>query len=402
MAATESMDSAVGAAEIWASLDSDAGRSLLDTLGHDPGLREISLARRSHDADMVAVGVECARARMKARAKLGRPWASCFADVSGVEMASGPATAAHKACRLADAGLPVLDFCAGIGADARAIREAGCETLAVELSAARAWMCERNSGVRTSVEDATRFEIGDRAVHLDPQRRAGSRRSWSLDDLDPGMAFIERLSGAGVPACIKLGPGVDPASLPPGEVEVVSEGGRLTQALLWTGALAKMGLRASLLGERTESVVAGEVGDRHRTEAETAGGIGGFVFEPDPSLERVGLLGVVAEREGLGEIAPGLGLLTGDAPVDSAWLARFRVHESMAFHEKRAREWLSANDAGIVEVKTRGGSADADRLQRSLRCGGSVVYSVFVLRIGVGRDAPLRCVITTREAGAPG
>ena len=90
------------------------------------------------------------------------------------------------------------------------------------------------------------------------------------------------------------------------------------------------------------------------------------------------------------ELAPGLGLFTADEPLDDPWFVRFAVREVLPFRDKTVRGWLAEHDAGIVEVKTRGQTADALALQRSWRGRGEVPFTVFVLRCG-GRKVAALC-----------
>jgi hypothetical protein len=194
---------------------------------------------------MVSVAVELGDARRRGFAKFGARVNSIVADVQGMEMATASAAGAHKARRFAEAGHPVTDLCCGIGGDAMALVDAGVSVVGVDSSEVRAWMCAQNAGCGTVVADAGEVDVGG-AYHLDPARRsADGTRRWRLEDLEPGPALIERLAGRD--GAVKLGPGVDLDLLPPGEVEMISERGTLTQAVLWTGSLARAARRATVL-----------------------------------------------------------------------------------------------------------------------------------------------------------
>jgi hypothetical protein len=104
------------------------------------------------------------------------------------------------------------------------------------------------------------------------------------------------------------------------------------------------------------------------------------VFSVDASVERAGLMGLLARELGLVALHPSLGLLTGNELVESPFLTPFRLIERMGWREKKVREWLRANDAGIVEVKTRGRAVDPDKVQAALRGDGATPYTLFVLR----------------------
>ncbi|MEM8758349.1 MAG: class I SAM-dependent methyltransferase, partial [Planctomycetota bacterium] len=219
-------------------------------------------------------------------------------------------------------------------------------------------------------------------VHIDPARRDGSGRLLRLGDLAPGAGVIARLASRSAGAAIKLMPGVDEADLAgvgiEGELEYISRGGRLSQAVVWTGSLRRHRRSATVIdGSGRAHTIAGEPhepGDAH--------GLGPWLVQPDPVAERAGLLPELADRSGLDVLHPRLGLLTGEALEPSAWLAGFRVIERMPWRVERVRASLASLDAGIVEVKTRGGACDPDEVQRQLRGDGERMLTVFVLRFG--------------------
>ena len=99
------------------------------------------------------------------------------------------------------------------------------------------------------------------------------------------------------------------------------------------------------------------------------------------SLERAGLLAGVCEEHGLKEMAAGLGILTGPSSPPTAWLRSYEVVESMPWRPRRVCAWLSQRDAGLVDVKTRGGAVDPEEARKMLRGKGDSRFIVFVLRL---------------------
>jgi hypothetical protein len=114
-----------------------------------------------------------------------------------------------------------------------------------------------------------------------------------------------------------------------------------------------------------------------------------WIAEPDPSLERSGLLAMLAREEGLRERAPGLGLCTRDEPPDdhSPWFRWFECIETCPARLDHLQRRLRDLHAGTVDVKVRGHAADADAWSRALRGEGSESLVVFVHRIGTGTEA---------------
>lgn len=359
---------------------------------------EVARLRKTWDAQAVAAALELSAARAKLGSKWGDRAASMISDVPGAEMATSRRVAERKAARLGvvngsgGAGEPVLDLCCGIGADTGALERFGVE--AVDLDPVRAWMAGANApAAQVTCGDAEDQKLEGRVVHVDPQRRSGRGRVWRYEDLVPGPGFLERVAAEARGACLKLGPGVDRSVLPAGELEVVSEEGRLVAAHLWSGACAEVHARAVLLGDASAHELTGEA---ELTEAAPVRALGRYVYEADPAPERAGLLGVLCRELDAGVVHPGLGVLSSDALLESSWVRGFEVIERMPWRRERVRDAVRGYGGGVVEVKTRGGACDPDREQLALRGDGDRLLTVWVLRLGEKIEA----VISRRLRGA--
>lgn len=393
-------------ADLWSVLIRDAdGRRLLAAASAlpDPARptpAEVARFRAQHVPELVGAALECAAARRRGRDRFEQA-DELLMDRTGSEQASGTAVARAKVERFVAAGVEeVADLCCGIGGDLREFVHAGLRAEGVDLDPVRVVMAGHNApGARVVRADVLDRRADGRAFHLDPARRDDSgRRLWRLADLVPGPDWMGRFVTSGDPGAVKLGPGLDPDELPwrqGVEIEWLGDAGGLRQAVLWCGALASDAPRSACradLGLRFAGVPC------LATPTEDAAPRG-YLFEPDPALERAGLAG--ARLVDALELAPGLGLFTADAPLDDPWFARFAVREVLPFRDRTVREWLFAHDAGVVEVKTRGRTADALALQRGWRGRGDTPYTVFVLRCG-GRK--VSAIVTERvvaQASSP-
>jgi len=81
-------------------------------------------------------------------------------------------------------------------------------------------------------------------------------------------------------------------------------------------------------------------------------------------------------------MAAGLGLLTGLSAVPAPWFTSYEVLESMPWRPRKVAAWLARRDAGLVEVKTRGGAVNPEEARKKLRGKGGRPFIVFVLRLG--------------------
>lgn len=342
----------------------------------EPAPADIARLRRDYEQGEVAAAIELIAARRRAGEKFGDRAARLIADREGVEMATSLAVGAHKARRFVDAGMrEVADLCSGIGGDAMALSDGGLAVRAFDLDPVRAWMTAQNAGCGTECADVTARSFDGAAVHIDPARRTARGRSWRLSELTPPIDAIERITRASSGAGVKLGPGLPREEGWAGELEFISEGGRLTNAVLWTGALdSGSARRATALP--TGDTIAGP------PDAPPIGALDTWLHTIDPSVERAQLLGALCARVGATMPHPQVGLITSGAPLDSPWLRPYELVEHTPWRERRVRDWLRAHDGGGVTIKTRGKAVDPDPLHRRLKGEGSTDYVVFVLRVG--------------------
>lgn len=385
------MDAEPARDRVWALILEEA-ELLAAAAACDPtDVAAVALLRARWNAEQVNIALSLADARRR----LGRKWPTLaprmLADRAGAEMASSELAARHKASRFAAAGIrqPVLDLCCGIGADGMGTAALGVE--GIDSDPSRVAMARHNfalvsPGGAARPGRAEDEAVAGRLVHIDPQRRSGSRRAWRVRDAEPGPETLAAIAKASAGCAIKLGPGADADELPEplasGELEYISENGRLTQCVVWTGTLQAGKRTATLLRDGSEAAtLRGEeaMGEPPSVEAAWTGW---FVHEIDPAVERAGLLGRLCDEVGAPMLHPRVGLLAGDEPIDSPWLRPFQLIERMPWRERRVAAWLRDHDAGTVQVKTRGGVVDPDRVQAALRGPGDAPFVVFVLRLG--------------------
>lgn len=380
--------------ELWYEVAQDAVLMERASAVDPSDVSAITSLRRDYAAQAVSVALSLSAARCKAQRKFGDLGNRLIADVAGVEQASGAGVASYKAKRVRDAlgaDTLVADLCCGIGGDSMALAEAGLDVLAVDHGLLRAWMAGHNGGpsVQTVCADVASLEVAGTPIHIDPARRdeQAGRRAWRLEDCRPEPAVIGRLLEQSPAAAIKLSPGVDVQGLPwAGELEFISDHGRLVQALLWSGGFANDERAATLIdGDGIHRICGAPRSPRYSAASR-------YLYTFDASVERAGLIGQLSSLLDAPAIHPRLGLLTSEQVIDSPWATGFELIEQLPWRPKRVKQWLSAHDGGLVEVKTRGKACDPDAEQRRLRGDGSTAYTVFVLRF----DTKVQALITRR------
>lgn len=339
----------------------------------------VTALRKRWSAPLVAAAIELTGARRRSEGRVPDP-ARLVADRTGLEQATSFDVATWKAQRFRDHGAPTLDLCCGIGGDLMALAPVVPVT-GIDHAPLRAWMAGINADCPVRCADVLEVDRSGHLIHLDPSRRderTGARRH-AIDDAEPGRAFITEVTGD-LGAAIKLGPGIDPTTVPDPdatELEFISRAGRLVQAVLWCGELVHTP------GGRTATSLPGGVTlSGMPAPPPVVDGLDAMLHVPDPAIERAGLLGIVADDLDAGEPAPGLGLLTGPAGRKSPWMKSFDVVAVMPWRQARVRKWLADHDGGIVTVRTRGKAVDPDIEQRVLRGRGTTEFTLFVLRLG--------------------
>jgi hypothetical protein len=367
--------SAAADAEAWV-LSSLTGRHLLEEIGNSRSWGPAQLARlRQHaPAEAVAAAVRLTLARRKAATKFEhgmRMWV----DPTGVEQATAEPVANYKASRFRS-GL-VVDLCAGIGSDTIALA-ARSSVLSVDLDQS---MCRRirfNTIVHGISEKvlsirarAEQFTIpGGAWVHLDPDRRAASsRRAARLVDYCPGPAFWHSLIATVPAGAIKLSPASDFAkhfASANVEIELISLRGECKEATVWFGELASCRRRATRLPENVTWTDRQNPTNRLAPLAPPSA----FIFDPDPSLVRAGLLDGFACEHTLNRLAQGVDYLTAAHLVESPFLTAFEVREISSLDLKALKRLIAKHEIGTLEIKVRGVEVTPEALRLKLKPRG--------------------------------
>ncbi len=379
-----------------------AGLELLDGLGPIETTAEVAravsrLRAAGHSPDLVSAVVGQAHLRAKATAKFGPFAARMLFTRAGLEQATRLGVAARHAGRMRHAGLTrVADLGCGIGGDALAFAGAGLNVRAVDADEVTAAIAAYNLapfGDAASVAHGTAEDApldGCDAVWMDPARRTAGHsetRRVSADDYSPSLDWAFDVASR-IPTGIKLGPAHDRDALPAdAEAQWVSADGSVVELVVWTGALARPGVRRAALvmrGEASHELTgAGDAPDAATRE------LGAFLHEPDGAVIRARLIGDVARSLDAGMLDPKIAYLTSDAALTSPFVQSFRVRETMAANPKSINAVLAANDIGTLEIKKRGVDIDPAAFRKKLSLRGSQTATLFLVRIGDRRHAVL-------------
>lgn len=393
-----SAESTRGAPPGWASLLTPEGEERLVAVagavanGESLDRASALLRARGVPADEVAATLTQHELRAKARAKFGRAAEGMLFTPAGLEQATRAPVARLHAGRFAAAGCrSVADLGCGIGAESLALLAAGIAPRPVEIDPFTAAIAQHNLGVPVEVADAETFPLeGIDGAFLDPARRTPghreTRRLASPDAYAPPLGFAFGL-GARLPTGVKLGPGFERELIPDeAEAQWVSVDGQLVETGIWFGAVARPGVRRAALvlrgGEAHELTAAADspdVGVRP---------LGEFLYEPDGSLIRARLIGLLAERLSAGMVGNGIAYLTADALVETPFASAFRILEELPAGEKQLRRALAERGIGRLEIKKRGVPVEPAALRARLRLSGPNGATLILTRAG-GRHVAL-------------
>jgi len=388
-------------AELTALLTSE-GLRLLDALDPVESTADVArtvsrLRKAGHSPELVSAVVGQARLRVRARAKFGDFAERMLFTRSGLEQATRLAVAARHAGRLRDAGIgSVADLGCGIGGDALGFAALGIRVHAIDADEVTAAIAAYNlapfgDAVTVRQELAEEADLaGVDAVWLDPARRTSGHSETARvrpEDYSPPLDWAFDLAGR-IPTGIKLGPGLDRAMIPEDvEAQWVSADGSTVELVLWSGTLAREGVRRAALVMRGDA--AWELTSPADAADEPVRPLGAFVHEPDGAVIRARLIGDVARSLEAGMLADQIAYLTSDAELTSPFVSSFRVREVLPAEPRALSRALRERGIGRLEIKKRGVDIDPAAFRTALKPRGDGSATLMLTRLGSKRLAIL-------------
>ncbi|WP_435887245.1 class I SAM-dependent methyltransferase [Streptomyces griseoluteus] len=382
------MNDQLSALQGFHALRTDEGRALLDEVRGTAPADELAVAtrlRRTHPAGLVSAALGQARLRQRAEAKFGTEDARrMFFTPNGVEQSTRASVAAYRAERMRALGVAsVADLCCGIGGDALALARAGIRVLAVDRDPLTAAVARANAevlGLADLVEvreaDVTEVDTaGHDAVFVDPARRGGRGRIFDPEAYSPPLSWAVATALAAPRAALKIAPGIPHEAVPAqAEAEWISDGGDVKEAVLWFGAGAPGGVRATLLpGPRTLEG-RGLPDPAVRTP-------GRYLYEPDGAVIRAHLVAEVAEELDGGLLDETIAYITADELRPTPYATAYEITDRMPFNVKKLKALLRERGIGNLTVKKRGSAVEPEELRRKVKPQGPHAATVFMTRV---------------------
>ena len=382
--------------ETLAVLQTPTGRDALGMAAERPRtpatlLGDLQAMRRHFAPDLAAAALELVTLRERARTKFTLA-DQMFFTRDALEQASGEVVARHTAARFRGTA-PVWDVCCSIGGETLEIARAGADVTGIDLDPVRLRMAELNAAaygvadhVRFGERDATTWQAaGGSLVFFDPARRSGGQRVFDpahyqlpLDIIAP---WLGRADGIGV----KVAPGIAYDDLPwgPCEVEIVSLGGDVKEAVLWFGRLRRAERRATLLPSGS-TITGGAI------EPIAVALPQRYLYEPDGAVIRAHLVEHLAHEIGATKIDREIAFLSTDAAVDTPFARRFRIDDVVPWNLKRLRQYLRERGIGRTVIKKRGSPIDPQVLEKQLRLHGDNAATLVLTHVE-GKPSVIVC-----------
>jgi len=357
-------------------------------------LADLAVLERGLERELARGALETALLRIRAEKKFSRA-GDMFFTREALEQSSAEAVSRFRAGRF-HGFARIADLGCGIGGDTIALA-GSAPVAAVDREEIRLRMARENVNayapahpVRFLQTDLLRpglFLAGPHAakrpariaLFCDPSRREEDRRIFSVRRYSPPLDLVASWRAAVMDEalCVKISPGVrwEEIEREPCEVEFISWQGELKEAVLWYGAFQSARRRATLLPM-------GETMTDSEPVSDAISPPRGFLYEPDPSILRAGLVRPLAARLGAARIDPEIAYLTADTVVPTPWAQAYAIEETMPFGLKRLREWLRARSVGRVVIKKRGSPLEPAELERQLRLRGEESRIIFLTQVG--------------------
>ena len=384
--------------EDFIRLADGAGQALLAQIDYSSATDVVALVSKlrsqGHDPATVAAVLTQAKLRKRAVAKFGEFASQMLFTEAGLEQASRLKVAAIHAGRFRSTGIKqVADLGCGIGAESMALASLGIEVKAFEIDEVTAAVATYNlapfENASVEIADVEALDLsGFEALYFDPARRelhgpkkASTQRHFDPANFSPNYNFVLEQAKT-KPTGIKLGPGHDKKQIPEGcEAQWVSVDGDLVELGLWLGKLARESIaRSALLISSTgqNEITSSEMESPNADLAE----IGEYVYEPDNSLIRSGLIADFANPLGLTLISPEIAYLSSNEEISSPWLKGYKVIDNLVFDRKKLKAYVRENNIGILEIKKRGSDVSPEELRKQLAPKGEGAATLIVTRVG--------------------
>lgn len=357
-----------------------------DFLSHYQGLAQ------KFPPDLARVALETAILRGEAKKKFPQAEKMYFTRTA-LEQASSYAVSSYRAGRYAEFE-QVIDLGCSIGGDTLAFAQAAT-AIGIDLDPLRLAIAQANLQalqlkavfLRADLLSLLPFASLLSALFFDPARRADHRRVFSVEDYNPPLSTLRQWLPRFPALGVKISPGVnlDELSEYDCEIEFISLNGELKEAMLWFGPLKSAESRATILPGRQTITGNRSINDSCKLSEPKS-----YLYEPDPSVLRAGLVRNLAEQLDAAQLDPDIAYLTSGTKIPTPFARSWEVDDWFPFQLKNLRAYLRERGVGRVVVKKRGSPLQPESLIRDLKLRGNDERVVFLTHLS-GRPIVVIC-----------
>ncbi len=376
-----------------------------DFLGH------FQRVARQYPRELARLALEIAILRSEASEKF--PWADrMYFTRQALEQASSHEVSSYRVRRYRPFKR-LADLACSLGGDTISLAKVAL-TVGIDLDPLRLAMARANLEALNLMERVTLLQADltaslplypspDLALFFDPSRRRDGKRISSVGSYMPPLQVVQRWLPRFPAIGVKISPGVrfEQIVAYDAEVEFISLGGGLKEALLWFGPLKTCQRRATVLpGAHT-------LDSREFPGSATRTGPGrkrlvplsepqAFLYEPDPAIIRAGLVGPLGVRLQAAQLDADIAYLTAVKETATPFARGWVIEDWFPFGLKRLRTYLRERSIGRVVVKKRGSPLQPEALIRDLRLEGDGERVVFLTHL---RGKPIVVICLPAEVG---
>jgi len=361
----------------------------------DPVHRQLSRLRKTFSAEQARLVVSQLELRQRAIPKFGKLSSHLFLSDLSLQQATDLWIARYKASRVAH-GIPVVDYCCGLGGDLLAFAERG-PTTGWDRAAELVHLANANLAV-VQAAATSQAKVGlveqqppslEQIWHLDPDRRSAGRRSTQIEWHSPGPELVERLLADSPNGILKLAP----ATLVPtswadqAQLEWVTRDRECRQQIVWFGALAGVrGERRATTLQKSpdspETFIPQSFTGAPAVEAPLTEEVSRYVYDTDPAIRAAGLTGALAIDQELAALSQNATYLTSDRAAEHPLLACFEVVDALPLRVKILSQHLRSLKIGQLEIKKRGVETSPEQLRQQLKLRGSESATLLLTQVG--------------------
>jgi hypothetical protein len=361
-------------------------------------LGHFQVLSRSYPANLARAVLEIAILRSEAGSKF--PFAErLYFTLEALEQASSFEVSTYRAERFRT--FPYLaDLGCSAGGDTLALA-AIAPTLGMDLDPLRLAMAQANLQTIDLAERVyfLRADLAQplplkrepgQALFFDPARRAAGRRVFSIRDYLPPLGQVNDWLAHFPAIGVKISPGVKLVELSDydAEIEFISLRGELKEAVLWFGPLKTARRRATVL-PGPYSMDMSSI-DLPAQPVERISEPNAYLFEPDPSILRAGLVTSLGAQLDAFQLDADIAYLTSSKLSPTPFARAWAVEDWFPFGLKRLRAYLRQRQVGQVVVKKRGSPLQPEALIRDLHLKGDQERLVFLTHLR-GRPIAIVC-----------